>query len=316
MELIGTPLTSDVLDRAQGSFLGLACGDAVGTAVEFRARGSFPPVVDMVGGGPFDLKPGQWTDDTSMALCLADSLLSRGRFDPIDQLKRYVRWFKKGYLSSTGRCFDIGNTTRAALNTFERTGSPRSGPTGARSAGNGSIMRLAPVVLFFFPDQEQVDRYAAASSWTTHGAAEAISSCRILGGILHALLTGHSKLEAMNAVPAAPWMSPGLRSIASCDYLSKPVEEIRGSGYTVDCLEAALWCFYKTDSFEKAVLAATNLGDDADTTAAVCGQLAGAYYGARAIPSRWLDRLSMREQISDWARHLIEAQPLESPSTV
>jgi ADP-ribosyl-[dinitrogen reductase] hydrolase len=244
-----------------------------------------------------------------MALCLADSLLTRGRFDPIDQLQRYVRWYTKGYLSSTGKCFDIGNTTRAALDSFARTGNPRSGPTGARSAGNGSIMRLAPVVLFFFPDREAVDRYAAASSWTTHGAAEAVSSCRILGGVLYALLSGHAKLDAVNAVSVAPWMSPRLQSIAACDYLSKSEGEIQGSGYAVACLEAALWCFCKADSYEGAVLTATNLGDDADTTAAVCGQLAGAFYGASAIPGRWLERLSSRDQISDWAERLVEAEP-------
>src|SRR5436309_15906657 len=114
-------------DRFRGCLLGLACGDAVGTAVEFAPPGSFPPVEDMVGGGPFRLEAGEWTDDTAMALCLATSLLEKEGFDPVDQLQRYVRWWREGYLSSNGRCFDIGNTVRAALRRFEQTGEPYCG---------------------------------------------------------------------------------------------------------------------------------------------------------------------------------------------
>jgi ADP-ribosyl-[dinitrogen reductase] hydrolase len=133
------------LDQFRGCLLGLACGDAVGTTIEFRHRGSFTPLSDMVGGGPFRLTPGQWTDDTSMALCLAASLTELGCFDAKDQMTRYVRWWQHGYYSSTGACFDIGNTTASALSAFGRTGNPFSGPTHERSLGNGSIMRLAPV---------------------------------------------------------------------------------------------------------------------------------------------------------------------------
>ena len=130
-------------DRYRGSLLGLAAGDALGTTLEFRAPGTFEPIDDMEGGGPFGLEPGQWTDDTSMALCLAESLISCEGFNPLDQMERYRRWYREGYLSSTGTCFDIGNTVRGAIHTFERTGEPYAGPTDPRSAGNGSIMRLA-----------------------------------------------------------------------------------------------------------------------------------------------------------------------------
>ncbi|MBY0401993.1 ADP-ribosylglycohydrolase family protein, partial [Myxococcota bacterium] len=137
------------LDRCAGALVGLACGDAVGTAVEFRTRGHFEPVIDMRGGGPFSLEPGQWTDDTSMALCLAESLLETGRFDARDQMERYVRWWQQGHWSATGFCFDIGNTVRAALARFQSTGDPFAGSTEPDTAGNGALMRLAPVVLFF-----------------------------------------------------------------------------------------------------------------------------------------------------------------------
>ncbi len=183
------------IDRARGALLGLACGDAVGTTVEFSPRDTFDPVTDMVGGGPFGLAPGEWTDDTSMALCLADSLLTRGTFDAVDQLQRYLRWRREGYLSSTGQCFDVGGTVRQALDRFASTGDPASGPTDPSTAGNGSLMRLAPVVLFYYPDRERIDHYAAESSRTTHGAEEAVASCRMLATVLNALLGGADPRE-------------------------------------------------------------------------------------------------------------------------
>src|SRR5215831_13959691 len=144
--------TPKLRDRYEGTLLALACGDAIGTTVEFSPRGSFSPVQGMVGGGPFSLKPGQWTDDTSMALCLAESLIERQGFDARDQMVRYLNWWRWGYLSSTGDCFDIGMTTKAALARFEETGEPFAGSVDPQAAGNGSLMRLAPVVLCFYPD--------------------------------------------------------------------------------------------------------------------------------------------------------------------
>lgn len=162
--------------RAVGCLLGLACGDAVGTTVEFKPRGSFEPVTDMVGGGPFRLLAGRWTDDTIMALCMAESLLACDGFDATDQLSRYLRWYREGVMSPTGRCVDIGVTTERALRRFERTGDPDSGDSDPQSAGNGSIMRLAPAVLFAHPDSSAVANLSAASSRTTHGATEAVEA--------------------------------------------------------------------------------------------------------------------------------------------
>ncbi|HMQ28119.1 MAG TPA: ADP-ribosylglycohydrolase family protein, partial [Acidimicrobiales bacterium] len=126
-------------DRAVGALLGLACGDAVGTTLEFRAPGTFEPITDLVGGGPFSLRPGEWTDDTSMALCLAESLVDRGGMDLADQLRRYDRWHREGYLSSNGRCFDIGITTRGALDRFRRTGEAIDPTPDQEAAANGSL---------------------------------------------------------------------------------------------------------------------------------------------------------------------------------
>jgi len=266
----------------------------------------------MVGGGPFGLKPGEWTDDTSMALCLATSLVEQGRFDPHDQMIRYCKWWEEGYLSSTGRCFDIGNATRAALSRFRRTGDPFSGSTDPNSAGNGSLMRLAPVPMFFFPDYLAAVRFSGESSRTTHGAAECVDACRLFGSMLFKALSGQPKEEILFGDPfpdrQEPPLSDRIQALAGGAYRGKSERDIRGGGYVVQSLEAALWCFYCTDNFRDAILKAVNLGDDADTTGAVCGQIAGAYYGGGGIPQAWRDRLAMRDLIADLAEKLLRAK--------
>jgi ADP-ribosyl-[dinitrogen reductase] hydrolase len=295
----------NLLQRYQGAMLGLACGDAVGTSVEFSARGSFAPVIDMAGGGPFSLQPGQWTDDTSMALCLAESLITKGRFDAADQMARYLNWREWGYLSSTGSCFDIGMTVREALDRYAASGDPYSGSNDPHSAGNGSLMRLAPVVLFAWPDVAGALNLAADSSRTTHGAPEAVESCQLFAALLCAALAGHDKASLLHKIAYLP-SQPKLAVLAGGGFVYKDEGQIRGTGYCVDSLEAALWCFYTTRSFEDAVLRAANLGDDADTTAAITGQIAGAYYGVGEIPAKWLARLTMRDDIAQMAQQLLQ----------
>ena len=180
-------------DRYLGCLLGLATGDAVGTTLQFRSPGTFEPVDDMLGGGPLDLNPCEWTDDTSMALCLAASLVEGSKFDPVDQLERYCRWQKDGYMSSNGTCFDIGNTVRRALESYRVNGRPDSGPKDPHSAGNGSIMRLAPVPMFFGTDAAMAVDHCGKSSMTTHGAVACVDACRYFGGLLWGALNGVSK---------------------------------------------------------------------------------------------------------------------------
>jgi ADP-ribosyl-[dinitrogen reductase] hydrolase len=292
--------------RFRGCLLGLACGDSVGTTVEFKARGSFKPVTDMGGGGPFRLNAGEWTDDTSMALCLAESFIEIGRFDPKDQMERYCRWMDEGYLSSNGQCFDIGGTVRDALSRFKRTGDPFSGSTDPHSAGNGCIMRLAPVPMFFYPDGVAAVEIAGESSRTTHGAAECVDACRLFGWILYQALTGAGKEDILLNHQVDRIQSNKIQAIAHGDYRTKNEDQIRGSGYVVASLEAALWCFDRSDSFEEAILRAVNLGDDADTTGAVCGQIAGAFYGEQGIPPKWQERLAMVGKIRRMADGLYE----------
>ncbi len=288
-------------ERFRGCLLGLAAGDAVGTTVEFHRRGTFTPLTDMVGGGPFRLAPGQWTDDTSMALCLATSLVERDGFDARDQMDRYCRWAYEGYLSSTGRCFDIGNTVASALRKYQREGNPYAGSTDPDTAGNGCIMRLAPVAMRFFPDLDSVERFAAESSRTTHGAEECLDACRLFARIICRALLGQSREDVLVADAGSFRSGERIAAIARGAYLTRSEASIRGSGYVVESLEAALWAFARTQNFEDAVLMAANLGDDADTTAAVCGQVAGAFYGVRGIPQHWLDRLAMRSMIEQLA---------------
>ena len=299
-------------ERYRGALLGLACGDAVGTTVEFKPRGTFEPLTDMIGGGPFRLKPGQWTDDTSMALCLAESLLNKNGFNAADQMGRYLNWWQWGYLSSTGECFDIGMTVSRALEQYQQTSDPFAGSTDPYSAGNGSLMRLAPVVLFYFPDAQQIQTFAADSSRTTHAAAEAIECCQLLAGLTAKSLEGATKAE-LRQLPSANFSQPKVAAIARGDYLGKTHADIKGSGYSVQSLEAALWCFQQTDSFAAAILLAANLGDDADTTAAITGQLAGAYYGERGIPGHWLDKLHDGAEIAATADRLLDASRLRTP---
>lgn len=294
------------VDRSRGCLLGLAVGDAVGTTVEFEPRGTFPPMTDMIGGGPFHLKPGEWTDDTSMALCLAESLIECRGFNPRDQMERYCRWKNEGHLSSNGRCFDFGNTVNEALQRFKETGEVFSGSTNFFSAGNGSIMRLAPVPMFFYPDEAEVIRYSGESSRTTHGAGECIDACRLFGWMISKALSGADRDIILTGYPHKKDLCRSIRGIANGNYRYIDESEIKGNGYVVKSLEAALWAFHRTDNFKNVILTAVNLGDDADTTGAICGQLAGAFYGESAIPAHWLTRLAKREMIEDFVERLKE----------
>ena len=300
-------------DRFRGCLLGLAVGDALGTTLEFETPGTFQPIDDMIGGGPFGLQPGQWTDDTSMALCLAASLIETGGFDPRDQMQRYVRWRDDGYFSSTGDCFDIGNTTASALSRFSREGEAFAGSSDLSSAGNGSLMRLAPVPMFFAGNVGEAIKRSADSSRTTHGAKEAVDACRYFAGLIVGALTGVDK-DTLLAVRYSPveglWeesqLADKILEIADGSYMHREPPEIKGTGYVVESMESALWAFYKSEDFREGALLAVNLGDDADTTAAIYGQIAGAYYGVQGIPKDWRDRLTMRAEITSMADRLYD----------
>jgi ADP-ribosyl-[dinitrogen reductase] hydrolase len=304
IETGGQIMNIERIQRARGALLGLAVGDAVGTTVEFHPRGSFREVSDMAGGGPFGLKPGQWTDDTSMALCLGASLVARG-FDPLDQMRRYLDWTDNGYMSSTGRCFDIGSTVSRALSRFQQTGDPYAGSSDPRSAGNGCIMRLAPVPIRYLDDPAQAVTLSGEQSRTTHGAEECVAASRLFGEMLVRALNGADKEAVLAAPELAGDMPPKLAAIAAGAWRGKSRDQVKGSAYVVESLEASLWCFHHSDNFRDAVLLAANLGDDADTTAAITGQIAGAFYGEEGIPLSWREKLAMGQMIGQMAEALL-----------
>jgi ADP-ribosylglycohydrolase len=302
-------------ERYRGAMLGLATGDALGTTLEFHSPGTFTPIDDIIGGGPFRLRAGEWNDDTSMALCLAESLVECAGFDAADQMRRYVSWRRDGHLSSNGACFDIGTTVSAALNAFERTGEPFSGATDPRSAGNGSLMRLAPIPLAYAASPVDAVRRAAESSRTTHGTREAVDACRYHAALMVGALEGHSKEELLSPrwspVPGL-WdrepLAPRIDAIAAGSFRERQPPAIRGRGYVVDSLEAALWALDGADGFRHACLRAVNLGDDADTTGAIAGQLAGALWGIggeNGVPEAWVAMLARRPEIEALADGLL-----------
>jgi ADP-ribosyl-[dinitrogen reductase] hydrolase len=293
-----------VIDRGIGCLVGLAVGDALGATLEFKTRDEQPPVTDLVGGGTFNLKPGEWTDDTSMALCLADSIIESNGLNAKDLMERFIRWRDDGENSPTGYCIDVGGTITDAINRFLRTGNPESGPVHEYAAGNGSIMRLAPVALRWHNDPETARRHARVQSRTTHGAPQAVEASALLADILvDAIKTGDKDY----ALRPRELDVRGLSRIAQGDWRTKQRADIKSSGYVVDTLEAALWSVYSSDSFSAAVILAANLGGDADTVGAVTGQIAGALWGLSGIPSAWLQKLAWRDRIEERARRLMAA---------
>lgn len=290
--------SSNYASKFRGAMIGLALGDAMGSTLEFSRRDTLPLVTDLIGGGPFGLKPGEWTDDTSMALCVAHSLTRCEYFSPQDQMDLFLLWWKKGIFSVNGYCFDIGNTVVNALTNYLSTGDGYSGSKDPRTAGNGSLMRLAPMALFYFSDPNQCVERCSSSSKTTHAAIEAVDSCRYFGALLHGALRGHSKERltsglyepARNFWERNPLVSTVVEAAENAKFKSR--QEIKSSGYVIDSLEAALWAFSNTESFEEGLVLAINLAGDSDTIGAIYGQLAGAYYGEYEIPAAWIKKLA------------------------
>jgi ADP-ribosyl-[dinitrogen reductase] hydrolase len=300
-----------VRERAIGSLLGLAIGDALGTTLEFSARDRQPRLTEIVGGGPFRLQPGEWTDDTSMALALADSLLACDGLDEHDLMTRFVSWMDDGAYSSNGRCFDIGNTVSGALRRFQRTGDPIAGSSDPRSAGNGSLLRLAPVPIRYWDDRDKLREVAAHQSRTTHAALEAVDACVAFAEVLADAIGGLPRSEVLSN-RAGDWAGR-ISKIMAGSWRGKSRSEIQSRGYVAHSLEAALWCVARSASFEEAITLAANLGGDADTTAAITGQLAGALYGYQGIPRRWLGQLTGQRMIFGLARQLVDRTSAAAP---
>lgn len=284
----------DALDRAKGALIGLAIGDAVGTTLKFKPRDS-EHVYDMVGGGPFKLKPGQWTDDTSMAICLAEACLESGRVDINLFRDKLVEWYKGGKNSVNHTCFDIGNTTRYALEQYIIHGKGWYGNTSKNTAGNAGLIRQSPAVIFKWRSLKEIHYVTKNQSKATHCAAESLFSCQLHGFVLYMLLNGYDKETALSP-HCIPLVSRVL-IINAGEYKNKSRDQIRSGGYIIDTLEAAMWSVWNTNNFKDAILLAANLGDDAGSVAATAGQIAGALYGYSDIPEAWLNKLVQKERL-------------------
>ncbi|MXW53322.1 MAG: ADP-ribosylglycohydrolase family protein [Gammaproteobacteria bacterium] len=298
------------VSRAIGALVGLAVGDALGTTLEFAGRDQCPLHTEMMGGGPFGLQAGEWTDDTSMALCLADSLLAKGRFDAKDSMDRYVRWWREGENSSNGSCFDIGITVSGSLSRYVHSGDPWCGLTDPSTSGNGSLMRLAPIPIFFHDDTDQASAMAMAQSRTTHASDESVQACEYYCTLIVEAINGESKERILRSRESQA--SEKIRQIARGNWKSKTRDQIESTGYVVHSLEAALWSVHTSNSFEGALVKAVNLAGDADSVGAIAGQLAGALWSYEAIPTRWLQALTQLEHLVGLAKKLYLARAPDS----
>lgn len=313
----------DTKNRFLGCLVGLAVGDALGTTLEFTTyeEAQANPVKDIVGGGPFHVNPGVWTDDTSMALCIADSIIEKKDFDAVDIMKKFINWYRHGYNSPMGYCFDIGMSTARALKHFENTGTFIKDET---AAGNGAIMRLAPIPMMFYNDPIKCHDFCKANAKMTHPSLQSIGSSVYMGWIISSLLEGVSKQDVLEGPNSEKWAyfhtdseicHPSVMDICEKNYRNKlpgVPGGIVGSGYVISCLETALWAFDKTDNFKDGALLAVNIGNDADTTGAVYGQMAGAYYGLNGIPSEWVEKIWQIDEIKKRAEEIYELSNLKT----
>jgi len=318
-ELPAVALADRLQDRYRGLLLGLALGDALGAPVQHRRAGSFPPVGDLIGGGPYDLPRGAWTDDTALPLLLADSLLASGGFEARDFVQRCQRWQRDGYLSSTGQCLGITATTARALAQAQWSGKPLAGSHDPARAEKEPLLRAGVAVAFALADPAEAIALAAEVARPTHQAPVALDACRYYAALLIGALRGESRptLLAPNYTPVPGlWerqpLKPEVAAIAAGGWRSEQraagaQRGYGGGGSAPDGLAVTLRALARGTGYRDTVLFAVNLGEDADTNGALAGQLAGALYGARGLPPHWLAGLVAADLVTRSADRLLEA---------
>ncbi len=265
----------------------------------------------MHSGGYFNLKAGEFTDDTSLALCLAESLIKCNGLDLKDNMDMYWKWLSEGYLSVNDKAIGVGKTTMRAIFNYTKTGNPISKIKNKMSAGNGSLMRLAPVPLFYSNNPIKAIEKSGESSKTNHPLQITVDACRYFGGLIYGATNGVNK-ELLLSKLYAPiddyWiindLHPEITEIANGSFKEKKPPEIKGTGYISNSLESALWAFYNSNSYEEGIFLAVNLGNDADTTGAIYGQLAGAYYRFNEIPLKFKNKIAMKDLLNSIAEKL------------
>jgi len=313
---------TDFENKLLGGILGLAVADAAGVPVEFQSRESLRrnPVTDMRGFGTHNQPSGTWSDDTSLTLCLLDSLANK-KLDYADLMQCFLSWIDEGKYTAHGEVFDVGVATRQALQRFRNDTDPlKCGGTSERDNGNGSLMRILPLAFYLHAFHGMKNEEFFGMIHNVSSLTHAHKRCQIACGIY--LIIAGTLLEKSvgfkNAIHSS-LVSAGLEKakeyyenkneyikdlkhydrIFKTDFAKLPESEIKSSGYVVDTLEAALWCLLNTDNYKDCVLKAVNLGEDTDTVAAVAGGLAGMFYGVDAIPKEWLNQLARRDYIEE-----------------
>jgi ADP-ribosyl-[dinitrogen reductase] hydrolase len=314
------------MDKCYGSLLGCAVGDALGIAQEIfvgscrnlqdisekvkkqrNKRKSIGIQTEYEDGGPwadkgFIIKAGTFTDDTSMMLCLTDSILQNETVDTADLILKFRNWWYEGYNSSTGISFGLGHNTSKALNRYDpkKPYEPTGGRNAEKDAGNGAIMRLAPVPIYWKHDLSTTLKMARAQTVTTHNVIEALDGSALLSYIIWHAINGEDKDTIFGHISKCALEHEGIRELTSENARWKTATEddiITLPGRCLWTLEAAIWCIHNTDNFSDAIIKAINLGGDADTVGAVTGQIAGALYGIKNIPPEWLDGLHHKSKI-------------------
>lgn len=303
--------------KIQSALLGIAIGDALGVPVEFLSRESIKknPVTDMIGYGTYNLPPGTWSDDSSLTFCLAEVLTKDFHLQAVAD--NFVKWYRDSYWTATGVVFDIGIATRQAIGRLEQGVQPKfSGGFGEEDNGNGSLMRILPL-LFYIHDKPIAERFqlTSAVSTITHGHIRSIIACFYYLEFARQLLYGHDKFQIYSNLQAEIphfLVSQSVDKIEidhfcrllNANLFSLSEEEIQSGGYVLHTLEASIWCLMTTESYENAVLKAVNLGNDTDTTGAVTGGLGGLLYGYESIPGHWLNLLVRYNDIEDLAERM------------
>ena len=301
----------------KSALFGVAVGDALGVPVEFKSRENIlkNPVTDMIGYGTYNLPPGTFSDDSSMTFCLAEALTHD--FDLNQIAQNFVKWYHENFWAARGEVFDIGIATREAINKIAQGKQPEfAGSTDASSNGNGSLMRILPL-LFYIKDLPNSERYDITKkvSSITHGHIRSVISCFYYLEFAREIRLGKDKFEIyqklqteipefLNSLSIDQHEISFFNRLLKDDISELAEHEISSSGYVLHSLESSIWCLLTTDNYKEATLKAVNLGEDTDTTAAITGGLAGLLYGFDTIPENWVEQLARREDIQDLAERL------------
>lgn len=288
----------EILNRARAAFIGMAIGDALGATVEFMTaseiKNKYGTFKDIVGGGWLRLKPGQITDDTQMALCIARAIISAGEWSLEGIARNFAAWLQS-------RPVDCGDTCRKGIRAYMLHGHLEVPPS-KWDGGNGAAMRLLPAAIFAYPDQELLARYVVEQAHLTHNSQLSDAACICLGELLHLAFSGASKTRLRRRVDALITLFP--------TFAFTPYHGL-ATGYIVDTLQTVFNWFFRGRNFEECLVGTVNQGGDADTTGAICGMLAGAYYGMEGIPLRWIKKLDQKvlAEIEKVTPVLLKASP-------